>query len=152
MINQSNQRSLDSQLIEQEPSIQQIKSIRISFNHYSISNQQMQKESDSLDTFQSIFDSELEQRVIFESISNISTTNTINQKKKKLKRVCQANSFKARLAQRTRIQSFRLDEEACSQDEEESLPQNLMEVDLQFREEAIFSVQKIIETRKNLII
>ncbi|CAD8115832.1 unnamed protein product [Paramecium primaurelia] len=152
MINQSNQRSLDSQLIEQEPSIQQIKSIRISSNHYSISNQQMQKESDSLDTFQSIFDSELEQRVIFESISNISTTNTINQKKKKLKRVCQANSFKARLAQRTRIQSFRLDEEACSQDEEESLPQNLMEVDLQFREEAIFSVQKIIETRKNLII
>ncbi|CAK83711.1 unnamed protein product (macronuclear) [Paramecium tetraurelia] len=152
MINQSDHESLDSQLVEQEPSIQQIKSIRVQSNHYSISNQQQKVESDSLDTLQSIFDSEQEQRLIFETISNISTTNTIKQKKKKLKRVCQANSFRAKLAQRTRIQSFRLDEEACSQDEEESLPQNLMQVDLQFREEAIFSVQKIIETRKNLII
>ncbi|CAD8213768.1 unnamed protein product [Paramecium octaurelia] len=152
MINQSDHESYDSQLIEQEPSIQQIKSIRVQSNRYSISNQQLQAESDSLDTLQSIFDSEQEQRLIIETISNISTTNTINQKKKKLKRVCQANSFKAKLAQRTRIQSFRLDEEACSQDEEESLPQNLMQVDLQFREEAIFSVSKIIETRKNLII
>ncbi|CAD8127587.1 unnamed protein product [Paramecium sonneborni] len=149
MNNQSNVEQFDFKNVEQEPKIQQIKSIRVQANRYYTQKQQ-EEESESLDTLQSVFNSEQELKGIFESLSNISTTNTIKLKKKKQKGVYNGNSFKTRLAKKTKMQSFRLEEEACSQDEEESLPQNLIDVDLQFREEAIFSVQKIIESRKKL--
>ncbi|CAD8173348.1 unnamed protein product [Paramecium pentaurelia] len=149
MINQI-QETLFQSLLESEPSIQQVKSIQIQSNKYKTQRNVSQFESESFDSIKSVFNSDYDQKPIFDSQSRISTSNTIYKKNKRIQGFYNSQNVNQKLAQRKRIQSFRLDQEVQSYDEEESLPENLMDVNLYFRQDAIVSVQKILETQRKL--
>ncbi|CAD8076019.1 unnamed protein product [Paramecium primaurelia] len=148
MINQI-QETLFQSLLESEPSIQQVKSIQIQSNKYKTQRNVSQFESESFDSIKSVFNSDYDQKPIFDSQSRISTSNTIK-KNKRIQGFYNSQNVNYKLAQRKRIQSFRLDQEVQSYEEEESLPENLMDVNLYFRQDAIVSVQKILETQRKL--
>ncbi|CAD8126064.1 unnamed protein product [Paramecium sonneborni] len=149
MINQIQDCWFQSRL-EQEPSIQQVKSIQIQVNKYTNQRKVSQFESESFDSIRSVFNSDCDPKPIFETQSRISTNNTIQKKSMKMSRLFNSQNVNQILAQRKRIQSFRLDQDVQSYEEEESLPEKLMDVDLYFRQDAIVSVQKILETQRKL--
>ncbi|CAK66262.1 unnamed protein product (macronuclear) [Paramecium tetraurelia] len=149
MINRQQEISFQS-LLESEPSIQQVRSIQIQSSKYKTQRKVSQFESESLDSVKSVFNSDYDQKPIFESSSRMSTANTIHKKNRRVYGFQNSQNVNQKLAQRKRIQSFRLDEDVQSYEEEESLPEKLMDVDLYFRQDAIVSVQKILETKRKL--
>ncbi|CAD8152530.1 unnamed protein product [Paramecium octaurelia] len=144
------QESYFQTFLEEEPSIQKVKSIQMQVNKYTIQKKTNQFESESLDSSKSVFNSDYDPKPIFETQPRYYTTNSIYKKNKMIDRLSNAQNVNQKLAQRKRIQSFQLDEDAYSFEEEESLPDNLMDVNLYFRQDAIVSVQKILSTQRKL--
>ncbi|CAD8108453.1 unnamed protein product [Paramecium sonneborni] len=109
-----------------------------------------QFESDYFDSLESIFNSDYDPQPIFETQQRISSTNTTQKKSIKMSSLFNSPNVNQKLAQRKRIQSFRLDQDVQSYEEEDSLPEKLIDVDLYFRQDAIVSVQKILDTQRKL--
>ncbi|CAD8203868.1 unnamed protein product [Paramecium pentaurelia] len=144
------QESYFQTLLEEEPSIQKVKSIQMQVNKYRIQSKTNKFESESFDSSKSVFNSDYDPKPIFETQSRYSIANSIYKKNKMMQKLYNSQNVNQKLAQRQRIQSFRLDEDIYSFEEEESLPENLMDVNLYFRQDAIVSVQKILQTQRKL--
>ncbi|CAD8186026.1 unnamed protein product [Paramecium octaurelia] len=132
--------------VENEPSIQLIRSIKIQKNKRLV--MKFSSDSQNVESDQSVDNSQYYRKQFLESYSMFTTKNSIPGKFKSLNQPSYSETYKAKLASIRKIKSFRLDDEIYSQDEEESLPKELMKVNFQFRQDAIINVQKILNQKK----
>ncbi|CAD8092715.1 unnamed protein product [Paramecium sonneborni] len=132
--------------VEAEPSIQKIRSIQIQKKKSLV--MKLSTDSENVESDQSVDNSQYYRKQFLDSYSMFTTKNSIPGKFKSLNQKSNSVTYKAKLASIRKIKSFRLDDNIDSQDEEESLPKELMNVDFQFRQDAIINVQKILQQKK----
>ncbi|CAD8087199.1 unnamed protein product [Paramecium primaurelia] len=132
--------------VEAEPNIQPIKSIQIQKKKRLV--MKFSSDSENLESDQSVDNSQYQRQQFLESYSLFTTKNSIPAKFQSLNQPSNSVTYKAKLASIRKIKSFRLDDDTYSQDEEESLPKELMKVNFQFRQDAIINVQKILQQKK----
>ncbi|CAD8088976.1 unnamed protein product [Paramecium sonneborni] len=132
--------------VEVEPSIQEIRSIKIQKKKRLV--MKFSTDSENVESDQSVDNSQIYRKQFLESYSMFTTKNSITGKFKSLNLKSNSVIYKTKLTSIRKIKSFRLDDEIDSQDEEESLPKELMNVNFQFRQDAIINVQKILQQKK----
>ncbi|CAK85606.1 unnamed protein product (macronuclear) [Paramecium tetraurelia] len=132
--------------VEAEPNIQPIRSIKIQQKKGLMMI--FSSDSENLENDLRVDNSQYYRKQCQESYSLFTTKNSLSGKLKTLTQPSNSITSKAKLASIRKIKSFRLDEDAQSQDEEESLPKDFMKVNFQFKQDLIINVQKILQQKK----